>query len=446
MRALFAPVPASALAFFRAAFGIAIFIGAARYLGYGWVTELYVTPEYHFTYWGFDWVKPWPGIGMHVHYALMGVLGLCVAAGLFYRASIALVFGMFTYVELIDKTAYLNHYYFVSLVALLMIFMPLHRAYSLDVRRKPELKRAAMPAWCVWIVRFQLGCVYVFAGIAKLEKDWLMHGEPMSIWLAARTDFPLVGHLFDLPWLGQAMSIAGCLFDLTIVVFLLWRPTRLGAYLTVVVFHVATGLLFNIGLFPLIMIALTPIFFDPDWPRRLWAKFKKVPYQAPELPESLPARSPLLRQIGMAALALYVALQLALPMRHLLYPGNVLWNQEGWRFSWRVMLIEKSGFLKFEVRDAESERRWVVYPRTFLNDRQLQLATGSPDMILQLAHHIAADYRSRGVAEPQVFADAHLSLNGRPSTRFIDPTVDLAKEPRGLGHFDWVLPEEAAAR
>jgi hypothetical protein len=36
----------------------------------------------------------------------------------------------------------------------------------------------------------------------------------------------------------------------------------------VVVFHVLTSVLFPIGIFPWLMIALTPIFFDPSWPRR----------------------------------------------------------------------------------------------------------------------------------------------------------------------------------
>jgi hypothetical protein len=42
------------------------------------------------------------------------------------------------------------------------------------------------------------------------------------------------------------------------------------AFVGVVVFHLATWLLFpSIGIFPLAMIVVTLIFFDPDWPRRL---------------------------------------------------------------------------------------------------------------------------------------------------------------------------------
>ena len=64
------------------------------------------------------------------------------------------------------------------------------------------------------------------------------------------------------------MSWGGFAFDLTIPLWLLWKRSRPLAYLAVVGFPAATGLLFNIGMFPWVMIALTPIFFDASWPRR----------------------------------------------------------------------------------------------------------------------------------------------------------------------------------
>jgi hypothetical protein len=39
-----------------------------------------------------------------------------------------------------------------------------------------------------------------------------------------------------------------------------------------------------------------------------------------------------------------------------------------------------------------------------------------------------------------VRADAFVSLNGRPAARLVDPTVDLAAQPRDLWHDDWILP------
>ncbi len=55
---------------------------------------------------------------------------------------------------------------------------------------------------------------------------------------------------------------------------LLWRRTRLVAWVAVVAFHVATWLLFPIGVFPWLMIGVTTIFFEPDWPERIATKVR----------------------------------------------------------------------------------------------------------------------------------------------------------------------------
>ena len=213
---------------------------------------------------------------MYLHFALLGLASLGVALGYRYRLSIAAFFLLFTYVELIDKTTYLNHYYWVSLVSLLMIFMPLNRTAALDARRKPASGRDhTLPAWVVWTLRAQVGVVYLFAGIAKLNPDWLLHAQPLRIWLYNSGDLLLVGPLLKEAWVAYAMSWAGAAFDLTIVGWLLWRRSRPIAYVVLVVFHLLTWLLFPIGMFPWIMSAGALIFFAPDWPQRLLAGLRR---------------------------------------------------------------------------------------------------------------------------------------------------------------------------
>src|SRR5262245_1967152 len=147
------------------------------------ITTDYAAPIFHFTYFGFEWVKPWPGSGMYWHFAALAVLAVFLIVGFLYRLSAFLFWLGFTYVFLLEKAVYLNHYYLVSLLAFLLIFLPANRAWSIDARLWPALRSDYVPAWTQWLLRFQVGLPYVFGGIAKLNADWF-HGQPMQIWLS----------------------------------------------------------------------------------------------------------------------------------------------------------------------------------------------------------------------------------------------------------------------
>lgn len=386
-------------------------------------------------------MQPWPGPGMYIHFALLGLASLCVALGFRYRLSIIAFFALFTYVELIDKTTYLNHYYWVSLASLLMIFLPLNRYASMDAWRNPSLRADTVQAWVVWALRAQVGVVYFFGGVAKLNPDWLLRGQPMRIWLYNSSDLFLIGPLLREEWVAFAMSWCGAAFDLTIVCWLLWRRSRPLAYAVLVVFHVATWLLFPIGMFPWIMIFASLIFFSPDWPHRLKARVlgRREPPSEPVTGEGDDV-SPSRRVIAAAALALvFVLAQFATPLRHWAYPGNVRWNDEGYRFSWRVMLTEKTGHVRFRVTLPTLAETRLVYPEDYLTSLQTERMAYQPDMILATARLIADDFRSLDGAV-EVRADAFVSFNGRPVARFVDPAVDLARIEPGIWPKRWVLP------
>jgi hypothetical protein len=139
----------------------------------------------------------------------------------------------------------------------------------------------------------------------------------------------------------------------------------------------------------------------------------------------------------------WFAVQVGLPMRHLAYPGDVRWTQEGFRLSWRVLLVESRGFFKYRIVDPTTGETWVARPERWLDPRQRHVASSSPDMILHLAHHLADEWAAKGHPGVEVYADAWVSKNAAPSMRFIDPERDLARVPRwGLAHWDWVLPPE----
>ena len=257
-----AQVDAASLAVFRILFGLLMAFAMIRFLSNGWVEELYLKPTFFFPF--FSWARPFPAFWMHALFVALAVLGACVAVGFCYRVCITLFFLGFTYVELIDQTTYLNHYYLISLLSGLMIFLPAHRLWSMDAWLRPSLRADYVGAWALHILRFQFAVVYSFAGLAKLNRDWLFDAQPLRIWLAARNDLPLIGPLLDESWLAFVASWLGAAYDLSIVFLLCHRRTRPFAFAAVIVFHLATWMLFRIGIFPWIMIVGAPLFFSPD--------------------------------------------------------------------------------------------------------------------------------------------------------------------------------------
>ncbi len=446
MRAGSEPIPAASAAAFRIAFGLVGIIAVIRFAANGWISELYLETTHHFSYVGFGWVHAWPAWGMYLHFALLGLASLGVALGYRYRLSIVAFFLLFTYVELIDQTTYLNHYYLVSLISLLMIFLPLGRVASLDARRAAGGTDPAVPRATLWVLRAQVGLVYVFAGIAKLNPDWLFHAEPLRIWLYQSADTPLIGLFAREPWTPYAMSWAGACFDLTIVGWLLWKRSRPYAYAVLVAFHLATWLLFPaIGVFPWIMIGASLIFFEPDWParlaRRLRGLFRSLPDPHPVPARPAEARSLSLPLRGVFLLgAVFLALQVFAPLRHLAYPGNVQWTEEGYRFSWRVLVTEKTGLVRFRVTSSASNGERSAHPEDYLTPLQVERMAYQPDMILATAHLIRDDFIGRGHDRVEVRADAFVTYNGRPAARLIDPRADLASIDAGIGPKRWLLP------
>jgi hypothetical protein len=272
----FQAVSAAPLAVFRILFGAVMAGGVVRFVALGWIAEQYVKPKVHFAYFGWEWVPrlhDWlqaasGGYAIYVVVGVMFVSALGVMLGAWYRASAVAYFLTFTFVELIDKTYYLNHYYFVSVVALLLCFMPAQALCSVDAAHKPSNFQPHVPRWTIDVLKLQLAFVYVYAGLAKLHPEWLLAAMPLRIWLPANDALPVIGHLLREQWLAHVFSWAGMLYDLTIVCFLLYPRTRIIAYGAVIVFHTMTGILFQIGVFPVVMIALTTIYFSENFHQR----------------------------------------------------------------------------------------------------------------------------------------------------------------------------------
>ena len=145
---------------------------------------------------------------------------------------------------------------------------------------------------------------------------------------------------------------------------------------------------------------------------------------------------------------LFISIQLLLPIRHFLYNGNLFWNEQGFRFSWRVMLIEKVGYAQFYIHDPKGRRK-LINNKKFLTGQQEKMMTTQPDMILQFAHHLRDTYSDTNIVEkngeiirldsPKVTAEVYVSLFNRGSRLFIDSSVNLSKIKRGFHEKNWII-------
>jgi hypothetical protein len=434
------PVYSASLAVFRLLFGLMILGSMIRFGAKGWIDELYIQPTFAFKYYGFEWL---PQLGKYTYwlFIICGLSALTFALGLFYRISAVLLFFSFTYIELLDKTNYLNHYYFVSLVLFLMIWLPAHANFALDNLRKPHTAHRLLPLWTTGSLRLLLGIVYFYAGLAKLNSDWLVEAMPLRLWLPAKNDLPLIGPIFNHVWVAYFFSWFGALYDLTIPFFLLNKKTRLPAYFVVILFHIATAVLFPIGMFPYVMILSTLVFFPSKKMDTIIQNMRWVHKILPAVKGYSTYHIGAIKLYGLSfVFSIFFLVQVIFPWRYLLMADELFWTEEGYRFSWRVMLIEKTGYAQFVVKDPATHQSIGVNNNDFLTKNQEKMMCTQPDFILQYAHKLKQYYQAKGMKDPEVYGTIYVSLNGRRSRLFIDPNVDLTKENDYFKHKKWILP------
>ena len=259
---LFEEVDASSLVALRVMFGVIMLWECWRFWSKGWIERHYITPQFFFKYYGFEWVEAWPGSGMYWHFAALAVLSLLITVGVLYRLATVAFFFAFTYVFLLDQARYLNHFYLVILIAFMLMVIP-----------APRL-RAPAPAWSVWLFRLQFEVMYIFAGLVKINADWLRL-EPMGMWLARRDDWPFLGELFLQDWVVAIASYGAIVLHIIGAPLLLVKATRGWVMAIYFAFHLMNHFLFNIGIFPWVAMAGTLLFLEPDWPKRAIRVTKK---------------------------------------------------------------------------------------------------------------------------------------------------------------------------
>lgn len=470
------------LVVFRILFGITMLWECYRYLHFGWIKTYWITPNYHFHYEFLEWIKPWPGDGMYIHFIALAILALFITIGFMYRISSILFFLGFSYVFLLEQARYLNHFYLICILSFLLIFLPSHRFLSVDSYVFKTLRSTTIPSRPISLLRFQLGIVYFFGGIAKLNADWLT-GEPMRMWLANRTDFPLLGPYFREEWYVLFMSYSGLLIDLLAFPLLLFKRTRPYIFLALICFHFINDRLFVIGIFPWFMLGATTLFFPADWPGKLGDNllFKNgsresvlsllsgvllvvlsimfrqrvtlIPmlicfisgalicvYLLPATNESSKAESEVRNYpVLVFLLSFWCLLQLLLPIRHYFIKGNVNWTEEGHRFSWHMKLRDKDGKINFYYIDPKTATKSKIAWQSFIKPWQYRKMATRPYLIRQFAQFLGDELSRRGL-KTRILVESEASLNNRPYQTLIDPSENLNEvEYYFFSHNKWII-------
>jgi vitamin K-dependent gamma-carboxylase len=443
---LFRPSDASTLGAFRIFFGLILFWSTSKYFIYGAIKPGYIDKKFFFPYELFPWVTLLPGDGMYYLFFALALSSIFLALGLFYRVSALVFFLSYAYIFLLEQTNYNNHYYFICLLGFLFCFINADRWMALDSiwkkRFLPSNQTSTVPYWNILLIKAQVFIVYFYGGIAKLNGDWL-RGEPIRHFLvkiASKNDFPEIIAQFMQSELGAYFfSYGGLVFDLSIGFLLLYKKTRLPAFILILFFNVSNNFMFKIGVFPLLMISATIIFFEAETPRVFIQKFFPRLKQDTIEPGQT---SSLNRYFVISFVSIYLAVQVLLPFRHWLYEGNVSWTEEGQYFSWHMMLRSKYGCgLFFVATNPETGKSWSIQPEHILTRKQFSVACPRPGMIVHLAHHFGNLLKEQGIKDPSIQARATASLNYRPHQIMINPTVNLIKVSNKLfEHSDWIVP------
>ena len=426
---LFKRVDNSALIVFRVVFGLLVALECWGAIFTGWIKRVFIDAPYNFHFIGFDILQPLPGNGMYLYYVIMGLLGIFIMIGFYYKWSISAFTLLWTATYLMQKSAYNNHYYLLILISIFMLIVPAHRYLSYDTRQRDVEEGYSVPQWVNLFIIAQLFLVYVYASIAKMYPDWLDLSVAETL-MRYKKNYPLIGELLQLQPVLYIIAYFGIFFDLLIVPLLLWKKTRMTAFVLSIFFHLFNSFIFGIGIFPYLSLAFILFFFPA---KTIHKKFNlhKPFYNNNEVVK------PNYKNGLIGFCVIWFIIQLILPVRHHFIKGDVLWTEEGHRMSWRMMLRVKRNINNFKVVNLKTKKTEFINNKDYLTSKQIR-SLSKPDFIWQYSRLIEEDYAKRGIPVV-VYADVKVSVNGRPYYQLTNSKLDMTEVKYNyFFHNDWI--------
>ncbi len=414
------PISPTNLGLFRIIFGVVMLIQLVRLQPY--INETLTQSLFFLTYPGFNWITITSPENLKLIFTGGYVGSILLALGVFSRWVAGFLFITWGYLFLLDSGHYNNHYYLILLLLLLFTVTNADAAFPVLKKKRKD----TIPYWQLFLFKFQIVLVYFYGGLAKFNMDWL-NAAPMKIWLSMK----------PYEWLqSDAISYficwSGLIFDLAIG-FLLWnRKTRLLAICLLVPFHLFNHFIWQIGVFPWLMILATVLFIEPE---KLNALLKRKEAKTKSTALSFPT-------LAKTFVMVYIAFQLLFPLRQRLYQGYSFWNGYGFRFAWNMMLYDNLEDFRIKVSVPGEGVVGYIELERYMNKRQIRKFNQCPQNLTRLGHFLAGEMKNNaGIANPELNALVLRSINGRAYQHFIDTTVNMATaEYSAFKVADWIIP------
>lgn len=418
---LFSPLPIDKLAIWRILFGLLICCEAWGSIAVGWIDRVFVSPQFHFHFIGFEFLPVLPGKWQYIPYLLMGVFALSMALGFKYLLSTGLLFIFWWNTYLTHKIGYNNHHYLYGILLGLFLLVPADKKYSFS---KQKLSHAFRWHYLVFLVLLFLA--FSYAAVAKIYPDWL-NGHPIGSWLDNKEGFPA---FFSNPNFHLLVAWGGIAFDGLVIPLLLYNKTRWIGVTASFVFHLFNSIVFEIGTFPYVMLAALLLFTEQNWIERMPFYKKSPAYKLPQV-------NGFQKSVTIFFFNMFVLVQFLIPLRHYAFTDNVFWTEEGHRLSWRMMLRYKVGHGYFLITKSDGKviQHW---PQKYLSQDQYNRVCTKPDMLYTYVQYIKKLY-----PKAKIYGHIQASINGRPLKKFVDPRVDLANiKWKPFAHANWLIPFE----
>lgn len=439
---LFQEVSGKGLAIFRIGFGLVMLYEMINMRAY--VLRDLLASKFFLRYDLFEWIEPLPEPAMNVFLTLGGLATLFVILGYKFRYAQLLVALSWTYIFLLDRGHYNNHYYLYSMVNFVMVFSGAARNYSIDSILSSDSSSRNVHFWQYLLIRLQVFVLYFYGAVAKINSDWLK-GWPVRKWLTEDVGkFPDWYASFVTSEIGVYFyAYGGIVFDLLVGFALLHKRWRYWSIPVIVFFHVSNHFFWNIGTFPWFSIMVTSIFFDPDWPQKFG---KWLGVSVGKVVDSSPVIMGKSKKNLIAfVFAIYMLIQIIAPLRQFIYAGNPGWHGYGHFFSWRMMLVDTVSGIMVRVKDEGDEEFVQVAMEDYISFRQFRKSARVPASFLDFAHFIRDEMKKGGAKNPVIQMKIYKSFNGRPYALLTDTTVNYANiEETYFSVPDWIEPGNEA--